>query len=883
MIKGRDIGGCLLTAVFLFLANMQLVAQKVKEQAIEPDYTKGEVSVESEENPSPWALGPSGAFGNIWHTEPRMIRIASIQAGTPADGKLKQLDVILGVVSPKTKPGRDTTTDADCRRPGCGAKDKSGDCDHFTWEVRKALSSAITEAEKSDGKLVLNVWRPATRSVTVPGKGKKPVTSHLALVEPVSGEEMKITIDLPVKGAFSATAPWECQKTKVLIDDAAGFIMKRGLQPGITSYLDALGLLATGEEKYLPAVAKLARDEAKKVENLDIMGEEGINTWNGAYLNLFLTEYHLLTKDEQVLPGIKSLSTYLAYGQDGVGTWSHGMANVKLNGLYGPASAYGAMNQCSMICAMSLALAQKCGIATKPVNDAVNRSKQFYRYFVDKGTVPYGDHDPAINHDNNGRNSSAAVFYDLLGDKQATEYFSRMTLASYNNREVGHTGHFFAWQWGALSASRGGPAAAQAFAQETRWFTELERRADGGSVYQYQLKGDPHKYENWSTTGQRLMQHCLPRKVLYITGKNASCIPPFTSEEIREILDAATFNPKDLTAKELVKKLGSWSLVVRKSAAIELGNREDNVVEELIAMLDSPDCYARYGAATALRFAGRNSEKAVAKLIDIVENDKDMTMRYYAVNALALPKGGSSGNSAILGSASLKAAPALLKLAAVHDPEQDPMRKLSAQIASVMFHGGKVSDIAGFFPNGKGSEQLDRALLIPAMKAWLMNPNGGARGVASNVYPYLSDQDLEKLWPEIYVSSTVQAPSNVMFSGAVMGNGIRMLAKYGFKEGLTASLDYLYKEGWGKFGRVPAALDALSYYGSALKPHLEEIRTREYEPFVKGRKPNETKACEAAWQKIQSNINKEIMLKSIEPYLKGADVRPPEKIFPPQE
>ncbi len=873
--------GLLLATAVLFLANMQADAQKTKDEPKEPDYTKGEAPAET---PSPWALGSSGAFGNIWYKDPRTIQIASVEIGTPVDGKLKQLDVILGVLSPKVKPDhRDVSVDSTCRRPGCGATGKAGECGHFAWESRKALSSAITAAEKSGGKLVLNIWRPVTKSVTVPAKGKKPATTHLALVEPVSGENMQVTIELPVKGAFSATAPWDCEKTKVLIDNAAQFIVKRGLNTGISDYLDALGLLATGEEKYLPVVAKLAREEAKRSEAFDIMGDKGIGTWQGAYLNLFLTEYYLLTKDEQVLPGIKSLSIYLAYGQDGVGTWSHGMANVKVNGLYGPSMAYGAMNQCSTICAMSLVLAQKCGITTKPVNDAVNRSKQFYRYFVDKGTVPYGDHDPAINHDNNGRNSNTTVLYDLLGDKEATKYFSRMALASYNIREVGHTGHFFAWQWGALSASRGGPAAAQAFVKETRWFTELERRADGSSVYQYQLKGDPHKYNGWSTTGQRLMQHCLPRKVLYITGKNASCIAPFTSEEIKETLEAATFEPKDLSAKELLEKLGSWSLVVRKSAAIELGKREDNVVEQLITMLDSPDRYARYGAATALRFAGRNSEKAVDKLIDIVENDKDMTMRYYAVNALALPSGDTSKNPNILGSASLKAVPALLKLAAVHDPEQDPMRKLSAQIASVMLYGGSVSDISGFFPNGKGTDKLDRALLIPAMKAWLMNPNGGARTVASSIYPHLSEKDLELVWPEIYVSSKVQAPSNVMFSGGAMANGILLLAKHGYKEGFTASLDYLYKDGWGKFGRVPAALEALSYYGSAVKPHLEEIRTKEYEPFVKGRDGRERNACEKAWQKIQANIDKEVMLKSIEPYLKGADVKPPEKIFPPKE
>jgi hypothetical protein len=82
-------------------------------------------------------------------------------------------------------------------------------------------------------------------------------------------------------------------------------------------------------------------------------------------------------------------------------------------------------------------------------------------------------------------------------------------------------------------------------------------------------------------------------------------------------------------------------------------------------------------------------------------------------------------------------------------------------------------------------------------------------------------------------------------------------------------LDYLYLEGWGKFGRVPAAFEALSSYGSAVKPHLEEMRTREYERYVKGRKPGEVKKCKAAWQNILDNLDKHVQLRSIAPYLKG--------------
>ena len=44
--------------------------------------------------------------------------------------------------------------------------------------------------------------------------------------------------------------------------------------------------------------------------------------------------------------------------------------------------------------------------------------------------LPYGDHPPKVQHDNNGRMSIGAVLYDLAGNKQAAEFCVRMTLAS---------------------------------------------------------------------------------------------------------------------------------------------------------------------------------------------------------------------------------------------------------------------------------------------------------------------------------------------------------------------------------------------------------------------------------------------------------------------
>ena len=136
----------------------------------EPDYTKGAKFTLKN---SYWALGPTGAFGNIWSTKALMIQIQSVEKGTPADGKLQVGDVILGA-----------------------SHKKSSQKPVFKSDARKILSAAITEAEKKEnaGNLYLNVWR----------KGKTGL----------------INIKLPVKGTFSKTAPWNCDKTDALVKSA---------------------------------------------------------------------------------------------------------------------------------------------------------------------------------------------------------------------------------------------------------------------------------------------------------------------------------------------------------------------------------------------------------------------------------------------------------------------------------------------------------------------------------------------------------------------------------------------------------------------------------------------------------------------------------------
>jgi hypothetical protein len=757
----------LVTCLALFVVGISSAGE-------ESDYTRGETLADRY---SYWALGATGAIGNLWGQrgnrqtrDTRMIQIRSLAANSPADGVLREGDVIVG----------------------------------FEGDAALALADAIIEAERAEngGRLVLKVWR--------------------------DGKIMPVTLQLRPIGAYSASAPWECAKTKAIIDTAAQAIAARGFtrtnrkatvlpQKSIANLLDALGLLATGEAQYLPPVRDLAHRVGQPDTRFSFDGDQRLSSWALAYQTLFLAEYFLATGDEYVLPALTEFASTIALGRSGVGTWSHGLADVKANGYhYGPPSAYGAMNQIGITCALSLVLAQECGIKRREIDEAVDRATSFLRWYVDKGCIPYGDHPPSHYYDNHGRNSQAAVLFDLIGDSTAADYFTRMTLASYNQREAAHTGHFFSWLWGALGAARGGQAAAQSFIRNTRWYTELERRHNGESIYQFQLAGqDPGKYRDWSTTGARLLQHCLPRKQLYITGKGGSCIPPILGDDLAALVDAARFEPDGRSTRELMEALGHWSLIVREQAAGELGTRDEDVVEELIHLLASPNRYARYGACVGLSHAGRQSEAAVAALVAILQSSTDMNLRFFAVNALMLPR--RHGKPKGLGDAVKVAAPDLLKLAATDDSVQDPLQKIHSLIATVLFYGGRVSDSIGYYPDGRGSESIDHELLVPAVKSLLANPNGGARSTVSGVFAYMSADDLQALWGDIYRVVETAAPSGVMFSGMARTNGLKAMATHHIAEGIPLGLRYVTEQtGWGDEGRKQQGIPALAPYGKAL-------------------------------------------------------------------
>ena len=727
-----------------------------------PDLTNGGQPTKSHD----WTLGSTGARGWIWGfdgqtTNARQILVTSVAAGSPAEGVLAQGDVILGVAS---KP--------------------------FDEDARLAFAKAVTAAEtpQSEGKLRL-----------LRRRGKKTDA---------------VVVKLKPLGPFAQTAPYDCPKSKKILDLACravaekGFLNKRKrAQISIENDMNALLLLASGDRDYLPQVAEYAKAVADATPG-------GHISWGYAYETLFLAEYALATRDAAVLPGLKRLTTDIAEGQSVVGNWGHRFRRPD-GDLYG----YGSMNQPGVVLTIAMAIAREAGVKSRVVDEAIARSAAFLRWYVDKGALPYGDHHPWPWHEDNGKCSAAAVLFDLLGDKEAATYFARMAVAAYSERESGHTGNFFNHLWSFPGVSRAGPAATAAYFAEAGWELELARAYNGAMPYQSTpAEKSDDSYENWDCTGAYALAYALPLKKTILTGRRPSVVDPLAGETLRETLDAGRdfsyWTEKTCyegrSTDALFTGLASWSPAVRLRSAAALGKKEGDFTSRLLRMLSGEDRLARYGAAEALARRGEKSDLAGDALRKRLR-DPDPWLRTLAAHAIA--ELGKEERE--------KSVPALLVAAAAEDPA-DPRRRFASAAGEALFSASPGKNEPQPILK-KSLEGVDRPALYAAMRSLLTNEDGRIRGYVAPMLRLLDDADLAELLPDLLPAIALRPPSGQMFAYEIRMVGLELLAKRGIAEGLELAMQLLNENEWGRdFDR---AARALLVYGGAAKSLLPRLET----------------------------------------------------------
>ncbi len=727
-----------------------------------PDFTKGDAIPAGAKHD--WNLGPTGMRGwmfcdKLVTTDARQISITRVEKGSPADGVMLVGDAILGV------SGR-----------------------RFSLDPRTEFGKAVTtaESEPGGGKLTLTRWR--------------------------AGQSEEVVIKLPVLGSYSATAPYQCPKSTRILEQGCKALAAKvaepsyGRQDPITRSLNSLALLASGDPAYLP----LVRNEARWAADFSA---DRMQTWHYGYVMMLLSEYVMATGDQSVMPGLRRLALEAARGQSAVGSWGHGFAVAG-----GRLGGYGMMNSPGLPLTVSLVMARAAGVKDPELSQAIELSARLLRFYIGKGAIPYGDHHPWIqNHDDNGKCGMAAVLFNLLGEAQGAEFFSRMSIASHGpERDTGHTGNFFNILWAIPGVAQSGPDATGVWMNEFgAWYYDLARRWDGTFPHQGPPEPDNDSYKGWDCTGGYLLAYAMPLKKIYLTGKRPGVVPPLDAAAAQAlILDGRGWTNKDrhsaydqLSGDQLFECLGSWSPVVRERAAIALARRKEVPVPPLLKMLESPDLQSRYGACQALiKLRGRG-----APAIESLEKslaDKDLWLRIKAAEALAS-----------IGAPAMKTVPQLLELLARVDTENDPRGMQQRYLSFALF------DDSGML--GKSLDGVDREALYKAVRAGLKNQDGRARSSIGSVYQNLSTQDITPLLPSIYQAVIEPAPSGEMFADSVRVEGLRLLAKHRIEEGISACVNYTRGQNpWASQKRTPELMKILLSYGThgkAVIPELKEI------------------------------------------------------------
>ncbi|MCF7731602.1 MAG: DUF6288 domain-containing protein [Akkermansiaceae bacterium] len=753
-------------ALLLGLPEMATGGSPGKAAAVPPDLTQGG----KPDNEHRWTLGATGARGWFWsrnagggieNTDARQILITEVAKGSPAASVLEKGDVVTGL-----------------------------DGQAFGGDARRLFAQAVTEAEKESngGVLKLVRWR--------------------------AGKTENVELKLQVLGTYAPTAPYACAKSKRIFEQGCEAIAKRGFKDkqgnvplSIENDMNALALVASGRNEYLPLVAEYAQQVAACQPD-----PKGLPTWEYGYHTLFLAEYALATKDVAVMAGLRRLSLDIARGASGVGTWGHGFVQPS-----GNLGGYGCMNQTGIPLTLAMVLAREAGVKDPDLDQTITKASSFLRQWVYKGAIPYGDHDPWPWHDGNGQCSGPAVIFDLLGDREAAAFYSRMGTAAYAERESGHTGNFFNILWALPGVSRSGPAATAAYFMETSWYYDLARGWDGSCPY----VGFPGEgsHIGWDCTGTYLLGYALPLKSLYLTGRKPGAAPELSPAEVAGTIAAGrgfTFGNaerqdwyEERDTETLVAGLSSWSPAVRLRSSQALSHRDGDFLPQLLKLLASKDRNSRYGACEALAKLGPKADSAAPQVRALL-SDKDPWLRMLAVRTLAYM--GPDVRTA--------AVPDLLRAALIKDPN-DRRQRLVGEVAKALFAPmpGTNEPIPIL---AKSLDGVDRPLLYAALKEVLANEDGLIRGLAAGIYPLLSAEDVKALLPEIAAATRKNAPSGEMFRMGIRWAGLELLARFRIREGMALCVDLMNEFGWGC--EKNPCINPLRKYGGAAKEVIPRLR-----------------------------------------------------------
>ncbi len=496
----------------------------------------------------------------------------------------------------------------------------------------------------------------------------------------------KVSLQVPRKGSWSASAPFNCGKCDTLISDAIGYILNTEYR-GRTDMrsLNEIALLSTGDARAIQrAKSTLDIKTAPKIA--------GYANWSNAYRNIALCEYYLMTRDAAVLPMIRRLSETLHKHRNGSGGWGHGPIVENLldvepspNNEFSPVKqvGYGEITVTTLQGHISMLLAEKCGVVDPHITEQNRRVTRYIKSMVG-GDVGYSVTSQTINDSgfsSNGKAAMCAIALALEGEIEDARYFIGLSIAGKDELLIGHTGPYFGQIWTGLGVALAGNRASTLFFNETHWLRTNQRRWDGGARH-FSSKG--LGYSALSEIPANILSLSHVRNKLLITGRAADSRLRFSDTEVNlafEDLSATTvkdfawvwrhrnnYNPnlrresakaassyatnaqyirwveQSLVSDSLIDRVGAYDFL-RYSQNSLTSTVAERLMVELTGIMNDPGEHVRYRswAAECLlggRFKQKLREEEYFSILDFMMDDRLFPDQFYNFRLINTFSGG---------------------------------------------------------------------------------------------------------------------------------------------------------------------------------------------------------------------------------------------------
>jgi hypothetical protein len=384
--------------------------------------------------------------------------------------------------------------------------------------------------------------------------------------------------------------------------------------------------------------------------------------------------------------------------------------------------------------------------------------------------------------------------------------------------EQGHTGHYFNILWTGPGASLCGPEVSSSFFRETKWLSLINRKWNGDFVYSHS-DGDStsYSYGDLSDAGAHLINHCLPRRALFITGRGAKTSLQLKGDAAKDAVALATLDVRELTDEQLLAFFGHPMPKIRGETVRTLHARTHTLEPSIRAMIFEGNDLQRQSAVDYYGY-GCDKTIALAAKPDLVKllRDPAESIELRAAAASALSQLGADAHEIF---------PDLLQLVLTEKPG-DPLGRTNETL------GGALVTLA---PDPYAAKLVtDKDLFYRAVDRLLQHPRANGRSSGMALLANLPIGDFHRVGKEVAAVLADQDRSYHSYHNLdPRGGALSLYARLGIEGGIEAAFAILEEEN-GKGGfKIRMLMDVLPKYGASAKAHLPKIREINAGKFAK--------------------------------------------------